>query len=266
MLQRDLQGQLERQVQERTAELRASEERFRLLVEGTQDYAIFLLDPEGRVVSWNPGAERIKGYRADEIIGQHFSRFYPPEAVERGWPDQEVAAGGGRRPVSRTRAGGSARTGRVLGQRHHHGLARRGREAAGLLQDHQGLDRDGSEPRKRSGRPTPNWQPTGRGTGRRLCMSSGRWLRVTLDSIGDAVITTDTAGRVTFLNPVAEALTGWGQEQAQGQPLEAVFPILHEQTRRPVENPVAKVIREGVIVGLGNHTVLHRQGRDRKAH
>src|ERR1700687_5049009 len=82
------------------------------------------------------------------------------------------------------------------------------------------------------------------------------WCRVTLASIGDAVITTDSEGRVTFLNPVAESLTGWGQEQAQGQPLEAVFPILHEQTRRPVENPVAKVIREGLIVGLGNHTVL----------
>src|SRR5207237_8237143 len=77
-LQRDLQGQLERQVQERTAELRASEERFRLLVEGTHDYAIYLLDPEGGVVSWNRGAERIKGYRADEIIGPDFSRFYPP--------------------------------------------------------------------------------------------------------------------------------------------------------------------------------------------
>jgi PAS domain S-box-containing protein len=90
------------------------------------------------------------------------------------------------------------------------------------------------------------------------------WLRVTLASIGDAVITTDTAGQVTFLNPVAESLTGWGQEQAQGQPLEAVFPIRHEQTRSPVENPVAKVIREGIIVGLGNHTVLvARDGTER---
>ncbi len=87
-LQRDLQGQLERQVQERTAELRASEERFRLLVEGTQDYAILLLDPQGRVVSWNPGAERIKGYTAEEIVGQHFSRFYPPDAIDRGWPTE----------------------------------------------------------------------------------------------------------------------------------------------------------------------------------
>ena len=66
--------------------LRRSEERFRLLVEGARDYAIFMLDPEGRVASWNSGAERLKGYSADEIIGQHFSRFYPQESVERGKP------------------------------------------------------------------------------------------------------------------------------------------------------------------------------------
>ena len=58
-----------------------SEQHFRLLVEGVTDYAIFMLDPAGYVVSWNPGAERIKGYHAGEIIGQHFSRFYPDEDV-----------------------------------------------------------------------------------------------------------------------------------------------------------------------------------------
>jgi formate hydrogenlyase transcriptional activator len=62
------------------------EERFRLLVESVKDYAIFMLDPEGRVSSWNPGAERIKGYRAEEILGQHFSRFYTEEDVKRGKP------------------------------------------------------------------------------------------------------------------------------------------------------------------------------------
>src|SRR5919201_1643416 len=61
-----------------------------LLVDGVTDYAIFLLDASGQVVSWNPGAERIKGYRADEIIGQHFSRFYPQEAIDRGWPAHEL--------------------------------------------------------------------------------------------------------------------------------------------------------------------------------
>ena len=82
------------------------------------------------------------------------------------------------------------------------------------------------------------------------------WLRVMLASIGDAVISTDTQGRVTFLNGVAADLTGWMPEEAQGQLLENVFPIRNEQTRQPVENPVEKVLREGVIVGLANHTVL----------
>jgi PAS domain S-box-containing protein len=70
--------------------LRESEERFRLLVEGVQDYAIFMLDPEGRVVSWNQGARRIKGYEAAEIIGKSFSLFYPPEAIAKGWPAHEL--------------------------------------------------------------------------------------------------------------------------------------------------------------------------------
>ena len=82
------------------------------------------------------------------------------------------------------------------------------------------------------------------------------WLRVTLASIGDAVIATDTEGRVTFLNSVAQELTGWASEDAEGQGLETVFTILNEQTRRPVENPVDRVLREGVVVGLGNHTIL----------
>jgi len=78
--------------------LRAGEERFRLLVTGVKDYAILMLDPEGRVASWNVGAERIKGYHAEEILGKHFSVFYPAEEVERGKPHFElkVAAREGR--------------------------------------------------------------------------------------------------------------------------------------------------------------------------
>ena len=78
--------------------LRESEERFRLLVDGVTDYAIFMLDVNGFVTTWNSGAARIKGYRADEIIGQHFSRFYPQDAIESGWPEHElqVAAAEGR--------------------------------------------------------------------------------------------------------------------------------------------------------------------------
>jgi PAS domain S-box-containing protein len=65
-------------------------EQLRLLVQGTTEYAIFMLDPQGRIATWNAGAERHKGYKAHEIIGQHFTRFYPQEAVERGWPAHEL--------------------------------------------------------------------------------------------------------------------------------------------------------------------------------
>jgi PAS domain S-box-containing protein len=81
-------------------------------------------------------------------------------------------------------------------------------------------------------------------------------LRVTLSSIGDAVIATDVYGNISFMNPVAEFLTGWSQEQAIGKPLDDVFKIVNEFTRETVENPVAKVLREGIIVGLANHTLL----------
>src|SRR5262249_4503579 len=69
---------------------RRQAEQFRRLVQGRVDYAIFLLDHEGRVVSWNPGAARIKGYKAEEIVGRHFSTFYPQDAVDRGWPAEEL--------------------------------------------------------------------------------------------------------------------------------------------------------------------------------
>jgi len=84
-------------------------------------------------------------------------------------------------------------------------------------------------------------------------------LKVTLGSIGDAVITSDTEARITYLNQVAESLTGWSLQDALGQPLESVFPILNELTGQPAENPATRAMREGVVVGLANHTVLLRK-------
>jgi PAS domain S-box-containing protein len=85
-------AQLQQRAQalENELELRQSEERFRLLVEAVQDYAIFMLDPKGNVGSWNIGAERIKGYKPEEIIGKHFSCFYPEEDVKNGKPQWEL--------------------------------------------------------------------------------------------------------------------------------------------------------------------------------
>jgi PAS domain S-box-containing protein len=90
------------------------------------------------------------------------------------------------------------------------------------------------------------------------------WLRITLASIGDAVISADADGRVTFMNGVAESLTGWREAEAIGQPLSEIFRIANEQTRRPVENPALRALREGTIMGLANHTVLiARDGSER---
>ena len=85
------------------------------------------------------------------------------------------------------------------------------------------------------------------------------WFRVTLASIGDAVIATDPDGRVAFMNEIAQRLTGWTAEEGNGQPLEQVLRIVNEETRDPADNPVHKVLETGGIVGLANHTVLLRQ-------
>jgi PAS domain S-box-containing protein len=85
---------------------------------------------------------------------------------------------------------------------------------------------------------------------------SDEQFRITLASIGDAVISTDEAGRVCFMNPVAEELTGWRLDEAAGQPLENIFRIVDERTLKSVENPVTRVLRGGHVVGLGNHTLL----------
>jgi PAS domain S-box-containing protein len=90
------------------------------------------------------------------------------------------------------------------------------------------------------------------------------WLRITLSSIGDAVISTDVDGRVTFLNGVAEDLTGWNRAEAVGRPLTEIFHIINQLTRQPVENPASRALREGKIVGLANHTLLvARDGTER---
>jgi PAS domain S-box-containing protein len=90
-----------------------------------------------------------------------------------------------------------------------------------------------------------------------------RWFTTTLRSIGDAVIATDAEGRITFMNPIAEELTGFCEADSQGRPLEEVFRIVSEQTRRPIESPVSRVLREGAVTGLASHTVLRaRNGNE----
>ncbi len=85
-------------------------------------------------------------------------------------------------------------------------------------------------------------------------------LEVTLSSIGDAVIATDNSGRINFLNPVAESLTGWAETDACGQPLAEVFRIMNEETREPASTPLDTIRRDSAIVGLANHTILIARG------
>ncbi len=253
--------QLDRQLKT----LRASEERFRLLIDGTKDHAIFMLDTTGHVVSWNPAAQRIKQFTASEIIGQHFSRFYSPEDIESGKPSRELieAAREGRIEDEgwRLRKDGSRFWANVV---------------VSALKDDEGnligfskITRDMTERRQ------------GEENARRLVVEEAarraaeelavqvreerERLRVTLHSIGDGVIATDTEGKVTYMNPVAEALTGWKEHDgASGQPLETVFQIINENSRQTAENPVQAALRDGRVVGLANHTVLiARDGAER---
>jgi PAS domain S-box-containing protein len=206
--------------------LRRSEERFRLLVEGATDYAIFQLDPQGHVASWNPGAERIKGYRAEEIIGQHFSRFYPQEAIDRGWPAHElkVAKAEGRFEDEgwRVRKDGTQFWANVVITALHD-------DAGGFL-GFSKITRDLTE-RKNSEENAR--RVVEEAAARRVAEENARLiqeqrerLHVTLASIGDAVISTDAEGRVDFLNPVAQELVGWKTEEAASRTLEDVFRIV----------------------------------------
>jgi PAS domain S-box-containing protein len=252
------------ELQHQVEALRASEERFRLLVEGTRDYAIFMLDSSGHIVSWNPGAQRIKQYQAEEIIGEHFSRFYPMEDVQAGKPEQElrVAATEGRYEEEgwKLRKDGSRFWANVI--------ITALRDQAGSLRGFSKITRDMTERKQaeENARRLVEEAAARRAAEEHTAViwEERERLRVTLHSIGDGVIATDAEGRVTLLNPVAEALTGWKNDEAAQQPLPEIFSIINEQTRQEVENPVTKALREGHIVGLANHTILiDKRGQER---
>jgi PAS domain S-box-containing protein len=329
------------------------DEHFRILVATVEDYAIYLLDPDGIVQSWNAGAQRLKGYHPEEIIGQHFSKFYTPSDRAGGMPAQGLATA---KAVGRfedlgwrVRKDGSQFWASVVLTALHDdkgaliGFAKVTRDLTergyktfveatnGIVWTADGDGRPNADSpswRAFTGQTEAQWRglhgwdpvhpddqvvlreewPRAKADKRiftaefRLRRHDGAyvwmscravpflhangsvrewfgvtfdisarkeaeeareravmWWATTLRSIGDGVIATDPRGMVTFLNPVAESLTGWTSAEAQGRSLTEVFPIFNEDTRRPVENPVDKVLREGVVVGLANHTVLVRR-------
>jgi formate hydrogenlyase transcriptional activator len=184
--------------------LRQSEERFRLLVEGAKDYAIFMIDPNGLVGSWNPGAQRIKGYRAEEIIGKHFSHFYTPEDIEARKPDQAIkaAAEQGTYEVEgwRVRKNGSRFWANVIL------TAVRGED--GKLRGFAKVTRDFSD-RKRADD---------------ALQKSEQQFRALFEYSPDAILVIDPDGIIVEVNAQVEKFFGYQRTELAGQPVEILVP------------------------------------------
>jgi PAS domain S-box-containing protein len=204
------------------------------IVESSDD-AIISKDLNGIIRSCNAAAERMFGYTSSELIGQSVMILIPPE---RRHEEVEI--------ISRLRRG----------ERVDHFETVR-------------VTRQGT-PIDISLTISPVFGPSGEIIGasktarditekkrlERMVAAQEEWFRVTLGSIGDGVITSDLDGRVTFMNPVAEKLTGWPIEQARSRPIGEVFHIVNEETRVPATNPTSMVIAKGKRMELANHTVL----------
>jgi formate hydrogenlyase transcriptional activator len=185
-------------------EIVPGEAQFRALVASVKDYAIFMLDPKGRVSTWNPGAERIKGYAAEEIIGQHFSRFYPPEDVAQAKPDRELetAAAEGRFEEQgwRVRKDGSRFWASVV--------ITAIRDENGELHGFSKVTRDFTERKK---------------TEDALHLSEQRF-RALFEFSPDAIIVVDEQGRIAEVNAQVEKFFGYKPLELSGQTVEVLVP------------------------------------------
>ena len=208
--------------------LRQSEESYRLLVDGIQGHAIFMMDPRGQVVSWNAGAERIKGYRADEIIGRNFSGFFPPEDIERGRPEQvlRIATATGRHEEQCTRV-------RKDGTRFFaHSTVAALRDAAGTLRGFSEFSYDLSESKE-----------------------SGAKYRGLLEAAPDAMVVSSASGEIVLLNLQAEKQFGYQRDELVGQQVKNIIPegfaerLIADGTRTAAE-ALAQQIGTGIeLVG-----------------
>jgi PAS domain S-box-containing protein len=177
--------------------LRESEERYRMLLDGIQNYAIFMMDTQGRILSWNAGAERIKGYTSDQIIGRNFSCFFPPEDIERGRPEEvlrrTVASGRHEEQGMRMRKNGS----RFLASVTVTAL----RDPAGNLRGFSEFSHDLSESKE-----------------------SGTKYRGLLEAAPDAMVVVNQAGEIVLLNVQAEKQFGYSRDELVGQQVKNIIP------------------------------------------
>jgi PAS domain S-box-containing protein len=221
------------------ADLQKSEEGCRLLVEGVNDYAIFMLDPGGRVATWNSGAERIKGYLAAEIVGEHFSRFYSQEDVQNGKPDRELelAASQGRLEDEgwRIRKDGSRFWANVV--------ITAIRDENGKLRGFAKVTRDFTDRRNAA---------------LALQLSEQRF-RALFDFSPDAIIATDQSGRITEANSQVEKFFGYTRAELQGQPVELLVP---ERFRSAHPGHRKDYIAEARMRPMGIGLELHGRRKD----
>ena len=201
----------EQSVQEQ-AQPRATDEQFRMMVEQAKDYAILILDPEGLIMSWNSGAERITGYRADEIVGKHFSIFYPKEELKAGAPQRhlEIARSAGNVELQgwRLRRDGS----RFWGNVSISAL----RDAAGEHIGFVKMTRDFTEKRSTE----------------EALQKSRNMLERLFETAPDAVVVVDGNGTIRKVNQQTEVLFGYMREELIGQRVEILVPERFRRTHR----------------------------------
>jgi len=221
--------------------LRESEERFRLLVEGVKDYAVFMLDPYGHISTWNSGARRIKGYEAEEIVGKHFSAFYTREGVKRGHPEEvlRLAAADGQYEEEglRVRKDGSTFWANVV--------ITALRDEAGDLRGFAKVTRDITARKEAEERE------------RLLVREQAARERATdiLESISDAFYAVDMEWRFTYVNGKAEELWGRSREELLGKNVWEVFP---EAVGAEPYRQIGRAMVEGVTTEF--ETRLSRHG------
>lgn len=195
-------------------EIRQSEERHRLLVESVEDYAIYMLDPEGRVATWNTGAQRIEGYEAHEIIGQHFSRLYAPEDIERRKPEQALKA--------------------ALEQGHYQEEGIRVRKDGSRYWANVTLTALRDEEGKLRGFSKIHRDMTARKRAEEDLRQSEERYRMLVDSVEDyAIYMLDPEGRAATWNAGAERIEGYAIGEILGQPVSRFFPPEEIERGRP---------------------------------
>ncbi|HYO66867.1 MAG TPA: PAS domain S-box protein [Archangium sp.] len=219
-------------------ELRESEERFRLLVEGVEDYAVYLLDTEGRVISWNTGAERIKGYTQREVLGQHIALFHTPEDRESGLPDKclraAVTQGHCRMEGQRVRKDG----GRFWAEVVITAL----RDGSGVLRGFSMFTRDISR-RKRA---------------EQTLREATQRLQAILETAVDGIITIDERGLIQSVNPATTHLFGYTPEELIGQNVSILMP---QPYRGAHDGYMEHYLRTGErkVIGIGREVKGRRK-------